>query len=201
MKTVNYGIYLGTMKAVIARRVGSQVEVIRNAEGFEYTPSAVWEDRQGKMVVGRLAKEWSERDPGNAFIEFKRHMGTRHEYTFARSGRKMKPEELSAEVLKSLRADVERHTGEALTAAVVTVPAAGSCDQARSSVTRLTATTVVGRRWPAFSSTMRSVPPASTWALGSAASASRASASVVGVRTGMRRSPWTRLREGVNAGV
>lgn len=122
-ETIDYGIDLGTTNSEIARLNGTAVEVFRNAEGFEYTPSAVWEDKQGKLVVGRLAKEWHERDPGNAFIEFKRHMGTCHDYTFARSGRKMKPEELSAEVLKSLRADVERRTGEAITAAVVTVPA------------------------------------------------------------------------------
>jgi molecular chaperone DnaK len=122
-QTIDHGIDLGTTNSEIARLNGTDIEVFRNAEGFEYTPSAVWIDKQGKLITGRVAKEWCERDPDNAFMEFKRHMGTRHVYTFARSGRMMKPEELSAEVLKSLRADVERRNGESITAAVITVPA------------------------------------------------------------------------------
>jgi molecular chaperone DnaK len=51
-------------------------------------------------------------------------MGKDTEYVFARSGRRMKPEDLSAEVLKALKADVAQRTGEDIQAAVVTVPAA-----------------------------------------------------------------------------
>lgn len=128
-QTIDYGIDLGTTNSEIARLNGTEIEVFRNAEGFEYTPSAVWIDKQGKLVVGRVAKEWCEREPGNAnepgnaFMEFKRDMGTTSEYTVARSGQKMKPEELSAEVLKALRADVQRRNGDVITAAVITVPA------------------------------------------------------------------------------
>jgi molecular chaperone DnaK len=121
--TINYGIHLGTAEAMIARCVGSEVEVIRNAEGSEATPSAVLIDKKGKLFVGRVAKEWHEREPDNAFIEFMRDIGEPIERTCTRSGRKLKPEDLSAEVLKSLRADVERRSGEAITAAVITVPA------------------------------------------------------------------------------
>jgi molecular chaperone DnaK len=121
--TIDYGIHLGMTEAMIARCRGSEVEVFRNAEGFESTPCAVWLDRQGKLVVGRVAKERCEGDPDNAFMEFIRQMGTPHEYTFAGSGRKMRPEELSAEVLKSLRWDVERRIGKVPSAAVITVPA------------------------------------------------------------------------------
>jgi molecular chaperone DnaK len=122
-QTIDYGIDLGTTNSEIARLNGTEIEVFRNAEGFEYTPSAVWIDKKGNLVVGRVAKEWHEREPDNAFIEFKRDMGEPMERTFARSERKMKPEDLSAEVLKSLRADVERRNGEVITAAVITVPA------------------------------------------------------------------------------
>lgn len=121
--TIDYGIDLGTTNSEIARLNGTDIEIFRNAEGFEYTPSAVWIDKQGNLLVGRVAKEWCEREHDNAYMEFKRHMGTHTEYTFARSGRKMKPEDLSAEVLKSLRADVERRNGESISAAVITVPA------------------------------------------------------------------------------
>ena len=126
--TIDYGIDLGTTNSTIARLNGVAVEVFRNAEGFEYTPSAVWIDKQGKLVVGRIAKEWCEREPDNAFMEFKRHMGGRHEFAFARSGRKMSPEALSAEVLKCLRADAERR-GDSITSAVITVPADFTLDQ------------------------------------------------------------------------
>ena len=50
-------------------------------------------------------------------------MGTDHKYEFKTSGRAMKPEELSAEVLKSLRGDVQQKLGEDIHAAVITVPA------------------------------------------------------------------------------
>ena len=122
-QTIDYGIDLGTTNSEIACLNGTDIDVIRNAEGSEFTPSAVWIDKQGKVVSGRIAKEWHERDPENAFTEFKRDMGTHVSYTFARSGRQMKPEELSSEVLKLLRADVERRTGESINAAVITVPA------------------------------------------------------------------------------
>src|SRR5207247_158092 len=55
--------------------------------------------------------------------QFKRLMGSQQVLDFPGSGRRMKPEELSAEVLKSLRQDVLRETGEEITAAVFTIPA------------------------------------------------------------------------------
>jgi molecular chaperone DnaK len=61
-------------------------------------------------------------------------MGTPHEYEFASSGQRRKPEELSAEVLKELRASVEARTGEMIQSAVITVPAAfelHQCDATR----------------------------------------------------------------------
>jgi molecular chaperone DnaK len=61
-------------------------------------------------------------------------MGERAVKTFAATGRKMLPEELSAEVLKSLRADVKQFCNEDITAAVIAVPAAFElprCDATR----------------------------------------------------------------------
>jgi molecular chaperone DnaK len=60
----------------------------------------------------------------NVHIEFKRQMGTDHIYSFKSSGQNRSPEELSAEILKSLRADVQQRTGEVVEASVITVPAA-----------------------------------------------------------------------------
>jgi molecular chaperone DnaK len=61
-------------------------------------------------------------------------MGTPHEYEFVSSGQRKKPEDLSAEVLKELRASVEAKTGEVIQSAVITVPAAfelHQCDATR----------------------------------------------------------------------
>jgi molecular chaperone DnaK len=122
--TIDFGIDLGTTNSSIAKLNGTETEVIKNNEGSEYTPSVVWTDKNKRLIVGRPAYERLVSDPDNAFSEFKIQMGTSTEYTFARSEQRMKPEELSCEVLKSLKANVLQRTGEDLQAAVITVPAA-----------------------------------------------------------------------------
>src|SRR4030042_1674759 len=121
--TIDYGIDLGTTNSEIAVLKGTEIEVFRNNEGFEYTPSAVWIDQRNRVWVGRQAKERLEDDPDNAFCEFKLQMGTTGEKVFARSGKRMKPEELSAEVLKALLGMVKRRTGEDVEGAGITVAA------------------------------------------------------------------------------
>ncbi|KFB69714.1 Hsp70 family protein [Candidatus Accumulibacter vicinus] len=123
-QTIDFGIDLGTTNSSIAVFSGTATQVFMNHENLEYTPSAVWMDPSGNTVVGRRAKEQTEKDRENAFSEFKLQMGTTHEYVFARTGRKMRAEELSAGVLKDLRDTVRRRSGEEVTSAVVTVPAA-----------------------------------------------------------------------------
>lgn len=122
--TIDHGIDLGTTNSSIALLKGAEVEVIKNNEGFEYTPSAVWIDKGNRVIVGRRAKERLEDDSENSACEFKLRMGTGEEWAFPRSGRRFTPAELSAEVLKSLKADVKQRTGEDIEAAVITVPAA-----------------------------------------------------------------------------
>jgi molecular chaperone DnaK len=61
-------------------------------------------------------------------------MGTDNETEFRRTGRRMKPEELSAEVLKSLKGDVRQRTGEEVRAAVITVPAGFELPQCEATV-------------------------------------------------------------------
>jgi molecular chaperone DnaK len=126
-ETIDFGIDLGTTNSAVAVTNATTVKVFRNAEGWEYTPSAVWEDKNQNLLVGRLAKERLESDSENAHCEFKLQMGAtgaNAERIFAGSGRRMTPEQLSAEVLKVLRKDVERDCGEMVDAAVITVPAA-----------------------------------------------------------------------------
>jgi molecular chaperone DnaK len=122
-ETIDFGIDLGTTNSEIAVLKGTEVEVVKNNEGQEYTPSAVWIDKNNKLFVGKVAKERQFDDPQNAFGEFKLQMGKTKEYEFRRSGRRMRPEELSAEILKSLRSDVLQRTGEDVEAAVITHPA------------------------------------------------------------------------------
>ena len=122
--TIDYGIDLGTTNSEIALfNGGGDPEIIKNIEGFENTPSAVWIDSKNRLYVGKQAKEKVEVDEGNAKQEFKRQMGKAEPIEFSATGRKMKPEELSAEVLKQLKKNVEEWKGEQITAAVITVPA------------------------------------------------------------------------------
>jgi molecular chaperone DnaK len=121
--TIDLGIDLGTTNSCIAHLKGTEVEILRNNDGQEYTPSAVWIDRRERLHVGQRAKEQYEADDENAAIEFKLQMGKATERTFQRGGRFFKPEELSAEVLKSLLADARARLDEEIRAAVITVPA------------------------------------------------------------------------------
>lgn len=132
--TIDYGIDLGTTNSEIAVLRGTQPDMIPNQEGASFTPSAVWIDKRSQVFVGRLAKERFHTP--DAALEFKLVMGQGDKVRkhFPSSGRSMLPEELSAEVLKSLKADVQRTAGEDLRAAVITVPAAfdlPQCDATR----------------------------------------------------------------------
>ncbi|HEX7899986.1 MAG TPA: Hsp70 family protein [Planctomycetota bacterium] len=120
--TIDFGIDLGTTNSEIAVFKGGDVEVIKNNANEEFTPSVVW-IRDNRLIVGRNAKQQLFVDPDNVHAEFKLRMGTSEEFAFKRSGRRLRPEELSAEVLKSLRADVKQRLGEDVEAAVITVPA------------------------------------------------------------------------------
>lgn len=123
--TIGFGIDLGTTNSAIAVVDNGAVTVVKNNDGWDYTPSAVWIAKPGSMRVGAKAKERSERDPENAHVEFKLEMGldgVRRE--FVNAGVFLTPQELSAEVLKSLRRDAAHQFGELPQAAVITVPAA-----------------------------------------------------------------------------
>jgi molecular chaperone DnaK len=134
-ETTDYGIDLGTTTSAIAVATADDAAVVRNNLHAEYTPSAVHISKSGKVLVGAQAKERVERDPENACAEFKLQMGNLdHRKEFTASGRSMTPEELSAEVLKSLRRDVRAARDEDIDAAVITVPAAfelHQCDATR----------------------------------------------------------------------
>jgi len=132
--TIDFGIDLGTTNSAIAVLKGIATEIIKNNADADITPSGVSIDKKGAVLVGQRAKNRIYDYPDDAYVEFKRRMGTDHVYHFKSSGQNRKPEELSAEVLKSLRADVQQRTGELVDAAVITVPAAfelHQCDATR----------------------------------------------------------------------
>ncbi|MFL6332750.1 MAG: Hsp70 family protein [Pyrinomonadaceae bacterium] len=121
---IDFGIDLGTTNSCIARAVGGEVQVIQNNDQMNVTPSVVRVLKSGSLLVGRRAYNALAEDPDNVAQEVKRLLGQRYAKTFPASGRVMSPEEISAEVLKSLLADARRRTGEEVRAACVTVPAA-----------------------------------------------------------------------------
>lgn len=125
--TIDFGIDLGTTSSEIACMENGELVVIKNMlTGNEVTPSAVKLDPKGTVVVGQSAYNEIEFDPDNAIGEFKRWMGNADHagFTFKKSGRRMTAAELSAEVLKALKASASsRFGGEPISAAVITVPA------------------------------------------------------------------------------
>lgn len=132
--TIDFGIDLGTTNSAIAVLHGVGTEIIKNNDDADITPSAVSIDRNGELLVGARAKAKSAQSPQDAYREFKRRMGTDFVYRFKQAKLDRRPEELSAEVLKELKASVQQRTSEVIDAAVITVPAAfelPQCDATR----------------------------------------------------------------------
>lgn len=115
------GIDLGTTNSLISVWRNGQAELISNALGDVLTPSCVSVDEDGSILVGRAARERLQTHPGRTASVFKRSMGTSRTFTLAQ--RAFRPEELSALVLKSLKDDAQAVLGQAVTEAVITVPA------------------------------------------------------------------------------
>lgn len=132
--TIDFGIDLGTTNSSIAVSEKNGPRIIRNNDNWQFTPSTVWVDKNGAVRVGMSVRERVFNDPDNGAAEFKLMMGKAYSKPMPRLNRSFKPEELSAEVLKSLKDDVRRETGENLEAAVITVPAA--FDMPESEATR-----------------------------------------------------------------
>jgi molecular chaperone DnaK len=124
--TIDFGIDLGTTNSAIAVLKGVVTDIIKNNHDADITSSAVHISKDGRVQVGQRARNRLEDQQAadDTYIEFKRRMGTGHAYQFRSAGLSKTPEELSAEVLKSLRGDAQQRLGEDMRAAVITVPAA-----------------------------------------------------------------------------
>lgn len=114
-------IDLGTTHSRAAAWVDGAPRLIPNASGATATPSCVGFAEDGRLLVGKAAYERRRTDPSSVATVFKRAMGSEHRVRIGE--RDFRPEELSALVLRSLRADAEAHFGHAITDAVLTVPA------------------------------------------------------------------------------
>lgn len=131
-RTTYVGIDLGTTNSTAATYDGEKITVVRNAQGGPLTPSVVRIDGRGTVSVGGRARRFLESDPANTRGEFKRLMGTNATLPFPAAKLQRRPEELAAEVLKALRADVRDQTGVLPTMAAISVPALFELPQSRA---------------------------------------------------------------------
>ena len=121
---IEFGIDLGTTNSCIARWESGAVRVFQNNDQMNVTPSAIHILKSGRTIIGRRAHAALLTDSDNVAIEFKRWLGQKDRKLFPSIGKEFSSEELSAEILKALKEDVKRATGEEVTSAVITVPAA-----------------------------------------------------------------------------
>jgi molecular chaperone DnaK len=139
------GIDLGTTNSCVAVMDGGQVKVLENAEGDRTTPSVIAYTQDGEILVGQPAKRQAVTNPQNTLFAIKRLIGRRFEdaevqrdvsimpYKIVKAdngdawvevkGQKIAPPQVSAEVLKKMKKTAEDYLGEAVTEAVITVPA------------------------------------------------------------------------------
>ncbi|MCF5505185.1 molecular chaperone DnaK, partial [Pseudomonas syringae] len=139
------GIDLGTTNSCVSILENGNVKVIENAEGTRTTPSIVAYANDGEILVGQSAKRQAVTNPHNTLYAVKRLIGRKFDeqvvqkdiqmvpYKIVKAdngdawvevnGQKMAPPQISAEILKKMKKTAEDYLGEAVTEAVITVPA------------------------------------------------------------------------------
>lgn len=134
---IDYGIDLGTTNSAICRMEKGEPRIQKIEVTDDTMPSCVSVNKKGTFWIGasayrsmesdkrRATKTWHQAD-SNAYIEFKRTMGTDTTYHCSNLKRDFTSEELSSEVLKALKSFV---TDEIITSAVITVPAKFTVNQ------------------------------------------------------------------------
>src|SRR6056297_1844659 len=139
--SVTIGIDLGTTNSAVAWHDGKKTEIIETSSGQLLLPSVVMVQEDGSLKVGRQAQLSLRRDmdPRYVFSNIKRHIGMpfsegedygkqviNHDgmrWFIGPDDMNYSPEELSAEILKTLKAAAERRLGKTVTKAVIAVPA------------------------------------------------------------------------------
>ena len=115
------GIDLGTTNSLVAVWEDGKPRLIPNSLGDVLTPSCVSVDEDGSILVGKAARERLQTHPQATAAVFKRFMGSDKAIRVGK--RDFRPEELSALVLRALKADAEAALGTEVSEAIITVPA------------------------------------------------------------------------------
>lgn len=115
------GIDLGTTNSLVAYLKEGIPTPIPNSHGEFLTPSVVGVDDTGTVLVGAIAKERLIKHHDHTAASFKRLMGSQQIVKLGKH--KFKPEELSALVLRALKADAEAALGVEIKEAIISVPA------------------------------------------------------------------------------
>jgi len=139
------GIDLGTTNSCVSIMEGNTTRVIENSEGARTTPSIIAYQEDGEILVGASAKRQAVTNPKNTLYAVKRLIGRKFTekevqkdidlmpYKIAAAdngdawvevrGKKLAPQQVSAEVLRKMKKTAEDYLGEEVTEAVITVPA------------------------------------------------------------------------------
>lgn len=115
------GIDLGTTNSCVAVLENDQPVVITNSEGQRTTPSVVAFTKNGERLVGEPAKRQAAVNVERTFFSVKRQMGSG--YRAKVDGKMYSAAEISSMILRKLKKNAEEYLGEAVTDAVITVPA------------------------------------------------------------------------------
>lgn len=126
---IDYGIDLGTTNSAISRMENGEAKIIKVNGQDDTMPSCVSYNKKAQLVGRKAFQAYKSEQSSriskdvdqNAFIEFKRTMGTDKKYLSKVIEKELTSEELSAEILKSLKSFV---TDDVINAVVITVPAA-----------------------------------------------------------------------------
>ncbi len=139
------GIDLGTTNSCLAISENGQAKIIENVEGARTTPSVVAYLDGNEVLVGAPAKRQAVTNPTNTVYASKRLIGRRFEdkevqkdidlmpFKIVKAGNgdawveaqgeELSPPQIAAEILRRLKKSAEDYLGEAVTEAVITVPA------------------------------------------------------------------------------
>jgi molecular chaperone DnaK len=139
------GIDLGTTNSCVAIMEGTTPKVIENSEGARTTPSVVAYQEDGEILVGAPAKRQAVTNAKNTIFAVKRLIGRKFgekevqkdiglmPYKIVKAdngdawvdvrGKKIAPQQVSAEILRKMKKTAEDYLGEEVTEAVITVPA------------------------------------------------------------------------------
>lgn len=126
------GIDLGTTNSLVAIYESDTPRLIPNGLGHTLTPSVVSLGDNGEIVTGAAARDRLLSHADRTVASFKRFMGSNQ---ITKLGKKeFRPEELSAFILRALKADAEAHLGYAISEAVISVPAYFNDQQRKATI-------------------------------------------------------------------